>query len=286
MKTVAASSWAILLCTCLAAAPALAQVAVPDNFPNITVSGTGVVRAKPNRVEMELRCTGSAELASDTLVKYRDTKRRILAAFESLKMKNLSIEEKGITLASGNPEQMQQMMMRGMAAPQGTKTQVEITRTFRLILSDIRDTPEEELMETIARLLDVSKDSGAGVGPTPEAATMAYRYGQPINATVATYVLDDLAETREQAYKMAVEDARARAKRLADLTGVKLGPVSSVQEVQVSGDDWTVQQPNYGYPQAAVAADSPKGPRIASNTFADLPIRVRLMVRFNIQKGE
>ena len=35
---------------------------------------------------------------------------------------------------------------------------------------------------------------------------------------------------REEAYKKAMEDAKTRAQKLADLAGVKLGPILSVHD--------------------------------------------------------
>ncbi len=49
------------------------------------------------------------------------------------------------------------------------------------------------------------------------------------------FELEDLAPLQAEARKKAVEDARARAERLAQLSGVKLGPAVSIIEVDGGG---------------------------------------------------
>src|SRR5688500_17476835 len=61
----------------------------------ITVAGTGQAKAKPTQVEFSATVSGEAELASDAIVKHRDTKRRALKAIEGLKLPALSTTSKG-----------------------------------------------------------------------------------------------------------------------------------------------------------------------------------------------
>ena len=44
------------------------------------------------------------------------------------------------------------------------------------------------------------------------------------------FKIPDAASLREEAYKLAVADARAKAAKLADLSGVKLGRILAVQD--------------------------------------------------------
>ena len=262
---------------------ASAQVATAAGEPSggmgITVFGTGEARAKPNVVEVDLRVSGAAELSGDAIVKYRDAKKRTLAVIEALKMKNLEIEETGLSVGGSSSAEQVQMMMRGMAA-QGAKPQTEIARTLRVTLRAIQEVPEDQLMETIGKLLDGAKDSGATVGPSPEEVNMAWRYGRPVSGTMTRFVLTNFAELREQAYEQAVTDARLRAERLAKLNGVKLGRVISVQEVQVSGDQTLLTS------AARVTASGEPwestGLRVTSDKFAPIPVGVKLLVRFAI----
>jgi uncharacterized protein YggE len=252
----------------------------------ITVSGTGEVKARPSQVEIELQTGGSAELTGDAIVKYRDAKRRTLEAFTKLKIKDLEIQEQGIGLANANNMAQQMVFNPGGQAP-AVKPQVEISRSIRVVLRNIEKIPEEELMETIGKLLDTAKDAGATVGMSQAGAIMARMFGQQMSSSMATFVLEDVAPLREQAYQKAMEDARSRAVRLAALADVKLGHVLSVQEVAtVATDDSTTPQrimmAMYGLRDTAAKEDT----RVTADKFSEIPVRVSLQVRFAIEKRE
>ncbi len=111
---------------------------------------------------------------------------------------------------------------------------------------------------------------------------MAMRYGRMPNGSSVKFVLGDFKRLREQAYEQAVEDARTRGGRLAKLSGVKLGPVVAVQEVQVAGDvaESTAQRLPWYW---AETTETPKEPdEISADTLGDVPVTVRLTVRFEI----
>src|SRR4051812_19329991 len=78
--------------------PASAQMVANVGSDGITVFGTGELRAKPNVVQIDLRASAKAELTDDAIVKFKDSKKRTLEAFEALKMQNLKIDEQGLAL--------------------------------------------------------------------------------------------------------------------------------------------------------------------------------------------
>jgi uncharacterized protein len=253
-----------------------------DSSPGITVFGTGDVRARPNVIEVQLRSAAKAEMTGDAIVKYRDAKRRTLEAFAGLKMGNVEIEELGLSIAPGNSAEMMQNMMRGMPVAPG-KTQIELASTLLVRLKGIETMTPEKMTETVGKLLDVAQDSGANVGPSPEEANMAYRYGRMLQGGFVRFVLTDVSKIREQAYEKAVEDARARATRLAKLNDVQLGTVLSVQEIQVSGEEpRTATQP---WEVVSTTATS-KSSQISSDSLSDIPFRVKLLVRFSIKPSD
>ena len=254
----------------------------------ITVSGTGEVKGKPNSVEFELRTGGTAELTGDAIVKYRDTKRRTLEAFQKLKLKNLQLEEKGVGLASAGGPAQQVVFAQPGAAP-AAKPQVEIARTVRVVLRDIGGMSEEELMDTIGRILDTAHDAGAAIGGASDsgASLLARMYGQQMSSPMATFVLDNAATLREQAYDQAMKEARARANRLATLANVKLGPVLSVQEQQIVAANETSAQMQLMMTMYGIRDSGGKDDlRLTSDKFADIPVRVSLQVLFGIEKRE
>ena len=204
-----------------------------------------------------------------------------LEAFQQLQFEQLSIEEQGLTLSPAGMNEVVQRMWGGMPPNASAKAQVQISSMLRLRLDGIRDKSPEEVMELVGKLLDVAQDSGSTLGPSQEEMAMAWRYGYAPSGAMVRFVVRDLAALREEAYELAVGDARSRAERLARLSGVKLGPVLSVQELEVSGDETVLNQPYY--PRYNPPAATNDGPQITSESFAEIPFRVKLLVRFAIE---
>jgi uncharacterized protein YggE len=266
--------------------PSLAQVVMSDGTnqsAGISVYGTGETVAKPDLVEISLRATAAAELTGDAIIKYRDTKRRTLEAFDKLKLDKLEVEELGVSLSDQASAEAMQMMWRGMPT-NNVKAKVEISSALQLRLSGIRDLTAEQVMETVGKLLDTAKDSGATIGPTQAEMNMAWRYGQQANSTLVRFIVRDLNKLREEAYENAVHDARTRAQRLAKLNGIKLGEVLSVQEMQVSGDEQALVTTPWG--QTMPSSKKSREPEISSEQFAEIPFRVKLLVRFTIRPAD
>jgi len=261
------------------------QVADAQNaVDGISVTGTADIKTRPNMVEIDVRVSGKAELADDALLKYQQALKGTLAGFNALKISNLKVTERGMTLSPGDSQAAMQAMMRGMNPP-AEKLQVEVIGPVRLQLSGIDKLTSQELFRTIGKLLDVARDSGAILGATGSENYRQYYYGgQQRMPSIVRFVLRDLREVREQAYEKAVGDARMRAERLARLTGIKLGPAIAVNELQVSGDEITyTQQP---YQQMGMIANTSEEPALVSDSFLEIPFRVKLMVRFSIQKQD
>jgi uncharacterized protein YggE len=254
----------------------------------ITVYGTGDLSTRPNWVEIDLNLSGKAELTADALVKYRDAKKRVIEALEKLNVKNLSMDERGLTVSAGTPLEQQQRAMNGM--PQvPTKTQIEVASVLRVRVKDVRDLPPEDLIKTVGRLLDAAQDTGVSIGPSAAEVMRNMRYGNYTNNTSAVrFVVADLAAIREKAYEQAVADARSRAARLAKLNQLKLGAAMSVQEVQVAGDQQAPVSSNvqYGVNPPSPPAEDAGEPRLTSNNLSGINVQVKLLVRFAIQSPD
>ena len=256
----------------------------PSAVDGISVTGTADIKTRPTMVEIDVRVSGKAELADDALLKYQQALKGTLAGFTALKVSNLKVTERGMTLSPGDSQAAMQAMMRGMNPPTTEKLQVEVVGPVRLQLSGIDKMTSQELFRTIGKLLDVARDSGAILGPTGSENYRNYYYGgQQRMPSIVRFVLRDLAEVREQAYEKAVADARMRAERLARLTGVKLGRAIGVNELQVSGDESTYMQQMY---QSMPMASTSEEPALVSDSFLEIPFRVKLMVRFSIEKTD
>lgn len=279
---------AVAVATCATASAQTALAAAGSGSDGITVFGTGDLSTRPNWVEIDLNLSGKSELTADALVKYRDAKKRVIEALEKLNIKNLSMDERGLTVSAGTPLEQQQRAMNGM--PQvPTKTQIEVASVLRVRIKDVRDLAPEELIKTVGRLLDTAQDTGVSVGPSAAEVMRNMRYGNYTNNTTAVrFVVADLAAIREKAYEQAVADARSRAARLAKLNQVKLGAALSVQEVHVAGDQQSQTNTNvqYGVVQPMPPAEDVGEPRLTSTNLSGINVQVKLLVRFAIQSPD
>src|SRR5262245_1666918 len=217
--------------------PAAARAQFPLSEPGITVEGSGEVRSVPDVVEINLKLAARAELTDDAVVKHRDARKRAMDTFNALKLENLKLEEKDLSLRPGNTQEMYQAMMwGGMPMSQNKRTQIEVASTLRARLVDVSKVPTEELMSTIGKMLDAAQDSGAGLGISDSDMMMMRYWGGGVQQnSLVKFIVTNVGDLREKAYEEAVADARRRAERLARLNGVKLGVVLAVDEIMTSG---------------------------------------------------
>jgi uncharacterized protein YggE len=271
---------------CGALAPALALSVAPaahaaegnGNGSTITVTGSGDAKGRPTIVEMSAVVSGEAELAADAVVKFKDTRRRAVKAIEALKIPSLAIESKGFTLNQGMDANQQQMMMRGQM-PTAAKQRVQVTEPLRLVIKDVDKMSDEDLMNTVLKVIDAGRDAGLTVGAAmPQNYYQMQMMMQRGDAQgMASFKIADPAALREQAYAKAIENARTKAERLAKLAGVKLGRVTSVQ-------DGVVQAPQaqvvYVYGQQQQAGGEAE---LTSPVAGDITMNVRLTIQFAIE---
>jgi uncharacterized protein YggE len=257
---------------------------IGNSFGGIGVTGTGEVSAKPDTVEVKLRVSGAAELTDDAIVKHRDARDRVMKAFEALKLDNLKVDETNLSVHSGTSKDQAQMIIRGMPQNNTTPAQVEVSSSVRVRLSGIDKMSADDLMKIVGKLLDTAKDSGAAVGPTDEEVSMAYRYGRTTSNSMVRFVVTGAEKIRETAYQKAVDDARQRAERLAKLHELKLGPVLSVQETFVSGDN--PNNNNNRQPWEDESSDAAPHGEIGSDSMNSAVFQVKLGVRFEIEGSD
>ena len=263
----------------LAAAPAQAQffnqggggTTQEGNIEGFTVAGRGTVLARPTSVEIDLEISAASELTADAIVKYRDARKKIQEAFASLKLPNITVAERGLVVDQKG--QMQSpYFFGGMQSNSRAKVEVQLSRKLVVRAGEIRQMDEEKVLQQVSRLLDVAQDAGAKVGPQNNMNSYYYyRFGMenPSNGLVR-FVLDDFDKLEEEAYDKAIADARTRAERLARLSRVELGPIVAVREVSVPVD----KNPD-------VDGETPKK-RLEASKFQEIPIRVELLVRFEV----
>jgi uncharacterized protein YggE len=241
----------------------------PPNIEGFTVAGKGFVAARPDLVEVDLDVIASSELTADAIVKYRDAKRRVRDAFAALKLGNVTVDERGLLVDQKGT--MQSPYFFDYQPNTRTKTEVQLTRKLVVKAADLRKMDEEGVLQLVGRLLDVAQDAGAKVGGQNNMNPYYYyRFGGNPASGLVRFVLEDFDKIQEQAYEMAVADARARAERLARLSKVELGPIVAIREIVVPGD------------KNAGGDDEPPKKRLETSKFQEIPVRVELLVRFQV----
>jgi uncharacterized protein YggE len=243
-----------------------------QNIEGFTVAGKGSVNARPNLAEIELEVSASSELTTDAIVKYRDARRRLTEAFTALKLDNVAVEERGLLV--DQKSQMQNPYYFNGQQNQRTKAEVQLSRKLIVKASNLRKIDEDGVMQLVAKLLDVAQDAGAKVGGSGQNMRMYYYWDmQPPGTGLVKFVLDDFDKIQDEAYEKAVADARARAERLARLSGVELGSIVAVREIKVPGD----AKSNDDQDQ-----DKQKK-QLETGKYQEIPVTVELLVRFEVR---
>ena len=240
------------------------------NIEGFTVAGKASISAKPNIVEIDLEVSAASELTADAIVKYRDARRRLRDAFTALKLDNVAVEERGLLVDQKNA--MMNPYFFNFQQTARTKTEVQLTRKLVVKASNIRKMDEEAVLPLVAKLLDVAQDAGGRIGGGMEDFN-PYFYN-PYNRSMhglVRFVLDDFEAVQEEAYAKAIADAKTRAQRLARLSGVTLGPIVAVREVEVPGE------------RMGTSDDETPKKRLETSKFQEIPVRVELLVRFDVR---
>lgn len=267
---------AIALLLALASAlPARAQ----DNTASrgIMVAGTGEVKVKANVVELSGTVTGEAELASDAITKYRDNRQRAIEAIENLKIEGLKIQGGGVTINSALSAQAIQAMQQGMPASGTGNNRLQVTEPLTIRIEGIEKLSTEELLEVLVRIVDAGKDTGVAIGPNVQYNPYVYNPNQGQPASLATFKLGDIKEARQGAYEAAIKDAREQADRLATLSGVKLGRVTSVRE----GSNAPGNNVNVMYYYGGALPDEKD--RYTTSKLEEISVKIVLQVEFAIE---
>jgi uncharacterized protein YggE len=272
----------------VAAAIAFATVSTALADDGIVVRGSGSASGRPTQVEMSGTINADAELAADAIVKFRDAKKRALAAIEGLKNPDLTVVPGGLSVGSGMDANQQMMAMRGMAAP-ATGQKVRLSETMRIVLAHTDKLGADELMDKLLKILDVAKDAGFQIGSAQATnyyeAMIRAQEGDTGNSATVSFRLPDPAPLRDKAYQAAIDDAKAKAQKLAELAGGKLGRVIAVHEEAVAKSDSEPSQMMmliYGMMSSSKGGAEDKA--LSGATSGNLTLRVNLTVQFEIAK--
>jgi uncharacterized protein YggE len=246
-----------------------------DANTGILVVGVGGAKSKPTLVEIGAQVSGEAELTADAIVKYRDARKQAVTAIENMKIPGLTLESDGFSVNQAVDDAARQAMMRGMPAP-ASKPRVAVMERLKLRLTGVEAMEPEALMDAVLKIIDTGRDAGLQVGPAQQYVNY---YPPPPPPPLVNFKVPDPEQVRAEAYQKAMEDARKKAQRLAELAGVTLGPIVAVHE----GD--TTRQPDgtriYYYQQESIS--NPQ--ELSGGTYTPLAVTLKLTVQFEIQKS-
>ena len=217
--------------------------------------------------------SGEAELASDARVKFDDAKKKALNVLAGLKDADLTIEGQGPSLEQGGDQSPNRF--NGMPNQGTDKPRVKITEQLKLTLTHADKADPAKLMAAVLKTLDAARDAGLTVGPP---APRNYYEAQNQTGALATFHIADATPLLDQAMAAAVDDARRRAKRLAELNGVKLGAVVAIQDQGGGGEGRVVYYYNGDTGTPAVSKD------VSGNTLGEIPVTSKVYVQFAIEK--
>ena len=235
----------------------------------ISVSGTATVHAKPTVVEIVGIVAVDAELASDARVKFFDARKKAVDTIQALHEPDPTFKLSGPTIKQGLDPVSQNQMQQGVAQV-SPKQRVQIYEEVLLVMSGVDKLESDKLVEKVLKIIDVLHEAGMGVGEmTPRSAYEWRMRGENFgdNGAMLMAKVPERAVFEGQAYEQAMADARAKAQRIADLSGVHLGRVIEVV------DQSAAQNPEMTGPQNQNAA---------ANKLGEIPITVQLSVRFEM----
>ncbi len=255
--------------------------AAADESRGITVSGTGVVEAMPDTVELTATVAGTAELAGDAVEKYRGNKRRIVEALGALNLEGVTIVGSGLSVNSGAQGNAMPVVQAAQANQPQVGAKVGVQEQLTITLSGVDTMSADNLLQAVTRVVDVAKDAGVTIGPGPKSMIeVQFSGGKP--GSLATFKLSQTDTLRQQAYEAALKQARAKAERLAELAGLELGDIVSIRETVPSAKD-----DNGGGFAAYIAmfsGMSSSHPEYTSTELKNIPVAVSLTVQFDVVK--
>ena len=262
------------------AAAATAAHAADEPSNTISVAGSATVKGRPTSVVISATIAGEAELAADASVKYSDAKKKVAAAVAAMNNPDLTMTSTGSSIEQAVDAAAQQRMMNGNGGAETVKPKVRISEQVKLTLAHADGADGEKLMAAVLKLIDTARDAGLQVGPP--SPKNYYEMQQMSNngqsgGGLAQFRIADVSDLQDRAYKAAMDDARRRAQRLADLAGVKLGRVVSAQDGGAGGESQTVYYNRGGETTTSVVTKD-----VTSGVLADIPVTVKLNVQFEI----
>ena len=221
----------------LMAAMAVGQGGGPT--PGILVGGDATVKAPPDIAILTIGATTQARTAAEAQTALSDKMAKVLQRAKDLKIVEKDTKSSGYTI---NPQYQ--------SGPDKAPTIAGYQATQSVIFT-LRD------VNAVGKALD------------------SFVQGDAATNVQIRFALDDAKPKQIEARKLAIEDARTKAKVMADAAGVRLGKVLAVSE--------SASVPGPRFDEGLQFQRGAAGPAGASVPVGELDVVVRVQVHFAIE---
>jgi uncharacterized protein YggE len=205
----------------------------------ITVTAVGEAHAVPDVLVIAGTLSESAESAEDSVVAFRDSRRRAIKAIELLGLPGLRLSPGALRVTRGG------LAGGGMGiavAGVGGGEEVMpgstvISQSVVIEVPGIDAMEQEAVIDLILAITSAAGDAGIAIGEVSQEDMMMAQFGQGMPASdLAGFKVSDPQAAAQQSAEDAMAQARAKAQRLADLAGVRLGRVTAIVETPVAAE--------------------------------------------------
>jgi len=236
----------------------------------LTVSGTGRIEVRPDVMEVFATVTGSGELTSDALKKFRANRRRGVEAVTKLKVDGLEVKGNGVAVISNAA--VQQFQQRFGNMQQGSATHTTFSETLTFTVPGINHLADDRVQDLATKILDAAKDAGLTLGqPNDQNPYFNYNSYRP---QIVFFRLAHAEETRQKALDLAASDARSKAEQMAKRLKLAIGKAVLVR-------DASNRQFNAGR-QVVVAGNADASTAELSPTLHNITVEAVLSVEYEI----
>jgi uncharacterized protein YggE len=200
----------------------------------LSVTGVGKVDVRPDAMELTTNVTASAEMTTDALKKFRDNRRRGVAAIEKLKIPGLEIKGSGVSvLSNATMQQFQQMFNNG--AQQGSQGHTTFSETLTITVPGIDRLPDDQVEDLATKILDAAKDAGLTIGQPVDSGRRYYDYNS-YHPQIASFRVVNAEAARQKALDIAAQNAQKSAEQMAKRLGLTLGKPVSARDSKLPGN--------------------------------------------------
>ncbi len=250
----------------------------------ISVKATGVVKLRADVLELQGHVSGNAELAGDAITKYRSNRQRAVEALEALQIPSLKVSSGRIEITSAVDAATQRAMQQGMAVQASANRPLNVAEPLTIRIDGIDKLTNDQIMETLVKILDTGKDAGVTLGARDLPAYNPYTGGlNTSGSALARFRLSDVEGSRQKAFDDAMQNATRQGERLAKLAHLKLGRVRSINEAPPVANQANQLSVIYGL----MAQDADKEAELfTSSSLQDITVSATIDVEFEVEAEE